>query len=83
MADEKAIKAFVGVLSQSERMLVTLRDELYEGKWGAMEEDLKNRLNGKPYIFKLVDRIEKDLAAIVKLRDFETGMKINLKDFID
>jgi len=75
-------KAFLDAQNKSVRMLVTLRDELYDGEWAKMEEDLKDRLLGKPYIFKLVNRIEADIEGLNLLRDYETENKINLVKFM-
>ena len=35
------LEKFVATLSADERMLVTLRDELYDGSWDQMLKDLK------------------------------------------
>lgn len=67
-------------LSEEEKMLLVLRDELYMGSWDKMEDDLRNRLKGRPYIFKLVNRIEEDLERIQKLRAYEEKHKLNLRD---
>ena len=71
---------FVAGLSADERTLVTLRDELYGGSWEQMRGDLQDRLTGKPYIFKLVNRIQDDLKRIDKLVEYEKKHKINLAD---
>ena len=63
-------------------MLVSLRDELYEGSWDQMLKALKDRLEGKPYIFKLVNRISADIQRIEKLRDYEKKHRINLADYL-
>lgn len=54
-------------LTPEDRMLVVLRDELYEGRWDLMKRDLEDRLEGRPYIFKLVHRIQDDLRRIERL----------------
>ena len=69
-------------LSADERMLITLRDELYDGSWDQMLKDLKDRLEGKPYIFKLVNRISADIERIQKLHEYEKKHKINLSDYL-
>lgn len=69
-------------LTQDDRMLILLRDELYEGSWDYMLSDLKDRVKGKPYIFKLVNRIQDDIVRIEKLKDYEKKHKINLADFV-
>ncbi|HEU4339555.1 MAG TPA: hypothetical protein VFS19_05765 [Planctomycetota bacterium] len=73
---------FAAQLSGDERMLVSLRDELYEGSWDQMLKDLKDRLEGKPYIFKLVNRISADIQRIDKLREYEKKHRINLADYL-
>jgi hypothetical protein len=73
---------FVATLSGDERMLVSLRDELYEGSWDQMLKDLKDRLEGKPYIFKLVNRISADIQRIEKLREYEKKHRVNLADYL-
>ena len=71
---------FYASLTPDERMLITLRDELYSGSWDQMMRDLKERLRGKPYIFKLVNRIQDDLARIGKLGDYEKKHRVNLAE---
>ena len=63
-------------------MLLTLRDELYGGQWERMLADLQDRLKGRPFIFKLVNRIKDDIRRIEKLQDYEKKNGINLADFI-
>jgi hypothetical protein len=72
---------FVAILSSEEKMLIKIRDELYEGSWDNMKQDLENRLAGKPYIFKLVSRIEHDLQAVEILMQYERQKGVNLADF--
>lgn len=72
---------FYQSLSEEETMLLTLRDELYGGSWDSMETDLRDRLRGRPYIFKLVNRIEEDLERIQKLRTYEEEHGIDLAKY--
>jgi hypothetical protein len=76
------IEKFCAQLTGDERMLVSLRDELYDGSWDQMLKDLKDRLEGKPYIFKLVNRISADIQRIEKLREYEKKHRINMADFL-
>jgi len=69
-------------LTALDRMLITIRDELYEGSWEEMEADLKARLEGRPYIYKLATRIKEDLARIQKLKGYEEDFNINLSAFL-
>ena len=59
-------------------MLLTLRNELYGGSWERMVKDLNDRLRGRPYIFKLVNRIKDDLKRIEKLIEYEKKHSVNL-----
>lgn len=69
-------------LSADERTLIVLRDEIYNGSWDLMLGDLRDRLEGKPYIFKLVNRIQDDIQRIEKLRDYEKKNRVNLADYL-
>lgn len=72
------VEDFVAALTAEEQMLIRIRDELYEGSWEVMRLDLENRLAGKPYIFKLVSRIEHDLAALDLLSAYEKKHDVDL-----
>jgi hypothetical protein len=82
MPDESPHAEFVRSLSSEERMLIALRDELYVGSWERMLQDLRDRLQGRPYIFKLVNRIEEDLTRIERLQAFELKHRVNLADLV-
>ena len=43
---DERVRSFVEQLSPEEKMLVILKGELYEGNWGSMLEDLRDRLEG-------------------------------------
>lgn len=77
-----ACRKFLKDLDDSSRMLITLRDELYDGSFDDMKEDLEERLNGKPYIYKLVQRIEDDLERLNKLDEFEKKHNVNLAGYL-
>lgn len=83
-AEEIAIiKSFVAGLSQEHRMLAILKSQLYDNQWEPMLEDLRNRLAGKPYIFKLINRIKDDIARIEEMRAFEQKHKVDLTDYVE
>jgi len=83
-ADATALaKEFVSRLSKEERMLILLQSELYENSWLAMLNDLRNRLDGKPFIFKLASRIQDDMARIEKLQSFEQKHNVKLSEFVN
>ena len=81
-AKKTAHDKYVEGLSGDERTLVTLRDELYNGSWEQMLSDLKDRLKGKPYIFKLVNRIQDDIRRIEVLAEYERKHRVNLAGFV-
>lgn len=85
--DEKQLKNlisdFVKGLSTEHKMLIVLKRQLYGGKWEPMYQDLKNRLEGKPYIFKLANRINDDTERIEQMKAFERQYDIDLCDYVD
>jgi hypothetical protein len=82
-AVSKAVSDFVNGLSNEHRMLIVLKAQLYDGTWEPMLDDLQNRLSGKPYIFKLANRIQDDIKRIKQMQEFEAEHKIDLADYID
>lgn len=70
-------------LTEAEKIVVAVRDELYDGSWADMRADLEARLAGRPYVFKLAGRIEEDLKAIDRLRGFEERHAVNLADCLE
>lgn len=76
------VRAFVQSLSPEETQLIVLRDELYFGSWAEMRHDLEDRRAGKPFIFKLIHRIEEDLARIDRLSAFEASHGVNLSEYL-
>ena len=80
--NEGVIEAFVAQLNEQEQMLILLQSELYEGSWQAMMADLQNRLEGRPFIFKLANRIRDDMARIEKLQAFEEEHGVKLADCV-
>ncbi len=81
-AVDPAVQSFVSSLDEQHRMLVILKAQLYGGQWQPMLDDLKNRLEGKPYIFKLANRIKDDVDRIDRMQIFEKEHGIDLSDFI-
>ena len=78
----KVVSDFVDGLSEEHRMLVVLKAQLYGGEWEPMLNDLRNRLAGKPYIFKLASRIKDDVERIEEMQKFEAEHNIDLADYI-
>jgi len=79
----KEVHDFVARLSDEHRMLVILKAQLYGGTWEPMLDDLQNRLDGKPYIFKLANRIKDDIDRIEQMRKFEQEHNVDLSDYLD
>ncbi len=79
----KVVSDFISRLSNEHKMLIILKAQLYDGTWEPMLDDLRNRLAGKPYIFKLVDRIQDDIQRIEQMQKFEAEHNIDLADYID
>lgn len=77
------ISDFIASLSEESRMLVVLKRQLYGGDWEPMLDDLKNRLDGRPYIFKLANRIHDDVKRIKEMQLFEQLHKIDLADYVE
>ena len=82
MAGETVIDDYVSRLREEHRMLLALKAQLYGGSWDPMLDDLRHRLAGKPYIFKLVHRIQDDIARIEEMRKFEAEHKIDLAEYV-
>ena len=78
----KEVSDYVDRLSEEHRMLVILKAQLYDGTWDSILNDLKNRLAGKPYIFKLVNRINEDIERIEEMQQFETEHNVDLADYV-
>ena len=79
----KAVEGYVTGLSNEHRMLVILKAQLYDGTWEPMLDDLQNRLAGKPYIFKLANRIKDDIERIEQMQKFEKEHNVDLADFVE
>lgn len=81
--EPKTVDDYVRRLSEEHKMLVALKAQLYGGSWEPMLDDLRNRLTGKPYIFKLVHRIQDDIERIEEMQKFEAEHKIDLAEYVD
>jgi hypothetical protein len=75
-------EVFIGRLEGYERVLVDLKDQLYEGSWERILADLRARLDGKPYIFKLSQTIARDMAAIERMKSFEMRHNVSLSKLL-
>jgi hypothetical protein len=82
-AQPQAVIDYVSRLGEEHKMLVALKTHLYGGSWEPMLDDLRNRLAGKPYIFKLVHRIQDDIERIEEMQKFEAEHKIDLAEYMN
>ena len=82
LSADTSVEAFVFGLDDKYRMLVVLKSQLYGGRWEPMLDDLQNRLEGKPYIFKLANRIKDDVERIATLQAFEREHGVDLAAFV-
>lgn len=69
-------------MSDEDKLLVDLRDEIYGGSWRRLKTDLADRLGGKPYVVKLAGRIQDDLDRIKKIAGYERTHGIDITDFM-
>lgn len=72
-------------LNEEQRMLLRLRDELYEGQWNLFVKDLEARLAGEPHVFeigpasgRLAETIAAHLRLIEDLRAMEAALGVDL-----
>ncbi len=79
----EAVDSFVNGLSEECRMLIVLKRQLYGGSWEPMLDDLRSRLEGKPYIFKLANRIQDDIERIERMCEFEKENNVDLADYVE
>ncbi len=82
LAVSKSVSEYVNSLGEECRMLIILKAQLYGGSWEPMLDDLRNRLDGKPYIFKLANRIQDDIERIEQMMQFEADHGINLAEYV-
>jgi hypothetical protein len=75
-------EVFIKRLEPCERVLIDLKEQLYEGSWERMLEDLKARLENRPYIYKLSQAISRDLAAIERMKSYELRQQVSLAELL-
>ena len=79
MTQREAEKGHAFLLSEDHRMLLQIRDTLYEGSWDDFLRDLQARAQGQPHVYDVVaaspamkSTISHHLAMIEEMRDWET-----------
>lgn len=80
-SDESIHKDFINKLTIEEIVLLRLLESIYNGDWSALENDIEDRLRGKPIIFKISHRLGRDLESVRKLRSYEKKYNISLINF--
>ncbi len=80
---QSSLDDYVNNLSPEHKMLVALKAQLYGGSWEPMLDDLRNRLTGQPYIFKLANRIQDDIERIEQMQRFEADHGVDLADHVE
>jgi hypothetical protein len=75
-------EVFIASLAPYERVLVDLKDQLYEGSWERILEDLRARLDGNPYIYKLSQTIARDVVAIERMKAYEIRQNVSLSKLL-
>lgn len=81
-AFDEETERYARSLAPADRAFLALRDELYGGAWDDIERDLRARLAGKPYIFRLASKIEEDLERIARLKRFEEEHGVDLREVL-
>jgi hypothetical protein len=81
-AKQEKARAYARELGEKERVALAVRDELYDGSWEHMREDLEARREGRTYVFRLASRIEEDLKTIRRLSAFERRHSVNLSAYL-
>jgi hypothetical protein len=77
-----SVEEFIARLEPYERVLLDLKDQLYEGSWERILGDLRARLDGKPYLFKLSQTIARDVAAIERMKAYELSHQVSLSEML-
>ncbi len=63
----------------TEEDLIILRDELYDGSWELFLQDLRNRLEKRPAVYKITERIKEDIERIEDIMSSEKKSKTKTK----
>jgi hypothetical protein len=77
-----APEVFIERLETYERVLLDVKTQLYDGSWDGILEDLRARMEGKPYVFKLSKTIARDIAAVERMKAYEIRNTVSLSKLI-
>ncbi len=78
----KNLKEILQLLSDKDKVLILCCYELYDGQWEDLLADLKARLEGKPYVLRLGERISEDIERVKKLVEIEKRYRVKLGEMI-
>lgn len=76
------VTSVLNSLCEQEKVLVACTYELYDGRWDLIMHDLVARLEGRPYVFSLGERIREDIERVSKLKRLEERLGVKLGDYI-
>lgn len=76
------LRRFMDRLTDEQKLLLVLKRELYSRDWRPMITDLRNRLEGRPYVLRLAARIDDDLKRIEQLMELEARYKVDLSEYL-
>ena len=79
---DEDVSAFVRGLTETERVTLIVRDELFGGSWESYQKDLEARAPGRPNGIKQASRIQDHRKALEKLRRVEGRHGVNLTDYL-
>lgn len=77
-----APEIFLSRMEPYERVLVELKEKLYEGSWDRVLADLRARKDGKPFLYKLSQTLARDMAAIERMRAYELRKGVELSKLL-
>ena len=76
------LKNILDRLTEQEKVLIVCTRELYGGRWELILKDLTARLEGRPYVLKLGQRIRDDIERVQRLQAIEQQHAIKLSDYV-
>ncbi|NLX06368.1 MAG: hypothetical protein GXY33_14615 [Phycisphaerae bacterium] len=76
------LRRIVEALTEQDKVLIVCNEEFYGGRWDLLRQDLRDRLEGRPYVLSLGQRINDDLQRAGRLEEIETKFNVKLADLI-
>ncbi|MEX2672323.1 MAG: hypothetical protein WD294_09470 [Phycisphaeraceae bacterium] len=78
-----SLRRFMDRVTAEQTLLLVLKRDLYEGQWEPMVADLEHRLQGKPHVLRLAERIEDDLERITQMASLEQQYQVDLSVYLE